>query len=266
MSKYLYAFKLSLASSLEYRFGFFVSLFGMGFRIMAMLFLWKSIFDHAGTEVVFGYTFSQVVLYTIVARIVSFIILPDIAGTLSGQIKSGGLSSMLVRPINFFSYHLATSWGNKAFSMIVILILTAILLAMLSLSLGFALSLIHILLFPLCLAMSFVINYFFYCVLGMLSFWVLQIDGIYGAVFIVVNVLSGGYFPLSVFGPAFNRIAAFLPFPYMLQFPVNALSGVYDVSYVLQGLGVQLLWAGIFALISFVLWKLGLRKYDAVGG
>ena len=100
----------------------------------------------------------------------------------------------------------------------------------------------------------------------MLSFWVLQIDGIYGAVFIVVNVLSGGYFPLSVFGPAFNRIAAFLPFPYMLQFPVNALSGVYDVSYVLQGLGVQLLWAGIFALISFVLWKLGLRKYDAVGG
>ncbi len=86
------------------------------------------------------------------------------------------------------------------------------------------------------------------------------------AVNLAVNMLSGGLFPLEVFGDTLQTIFNLLPFKYIISFPINIINGKLDLSLVWNGLFMQLLWICILTVIAALMWKRGTRKYIAVGG
>jgi len=79
-------------------------------------------------------------------------------------------------------------------------------------------------------------------------------------------VLSGGVFPLSVFGERFVAVSKFIPLSYTINYPIQILAGTVPSEEACQVLVIQVVWILVFILLANLLWKNGIRKYVAVGG
>ena len=109
-------------------------------------------------------------------------------------------------------------------------------------------------------ALRFIMQYTF----AMLAFWTERANAIEDLWFALYLFLSGYIAPLDVFPDAARRIAAVTPFPYMVYMPAKLMTSG-DASGLGTGLTVMALWAGGFLLIQRLLWRLGLRRYTAMG-
>jgi ABC-2 type transport system permease protein len=110
--------------------------------------------------------------------------------------------------------------------------------------------------------LQFLINY---CVAGV-SFWMSEIGGIFTIINVINAIISGGVFPLDIFGPVVVTVSKFLPFYYTTYFIVNILIGKVDYPALVNGLLVMLGWVVLLCLLIRLVWGRGIRKYIAAGG
>jgi ABC-2 type transport system permease protein len=118
----------------------------------------------------------------------------------------------------------------------------------------------------LALFFGFFINVLLNFMISMAAFWFSEVGNLFSTVYIVQLLLSGGIFPLSIFGNVFKTISDLLPFSYTIQFPVNIITNKLSGSEIGRGIMMQIIWIGLSALAAYYLWKRGLRRYMAVGG
>ena len=78
-------------------------------------------------------------------------------------------------------------------------------------------------------------------------------------------VLSGYLVPQAMFPEWVQRIAEWLPFRYMLGFPVEMMIGMADRAAVFRGLAIQWGMAAALALLAAAAWRAGLRRFEAFG-
>ena len=123
-----------------------------------------------------------------------------------------------------------------------------------------------VLLFIPALMGALVLNFLIFFCVGMWAFWLSEIGHLFEAVRIVIVVLSGGIFPLEIFGDTICNLLKFLPFAYAVGFPVDVLIGTVTGTDVMTGLVSQIVWIGMMLLISGSLWHLGSKKFLAAGG
>lgn len=79
-------------------------------------------------------------------------------------------------------------------------------------------------------------------------------------------VLSGYILPLELLPPWLWAVAKWLPFRFLLSFPVETILGLNDRGTTLEALAVQWLYVAFFLWGSLALWKRGLRRFAAYGG
>lgn len=102
--------------------------------------------------------------------------------------------------------------------LILLLICTSVLVAFSSIFLGLKLSLVRIVLFLVGLVLAVILNFFiFYCV-ALLSFWLTDVHLLFGTVSVVLVVVSGGVFPMDIFGKTAALLISLLPFGYTTRF------------------------------------------------
>lgn len=78
--------------------------------------------------------------------------------------------------------------------------------------------------------------------------------------------LAGSFAPTRLLPGIAGDIAAVLPLRWALEFPVRALVGELTEAQIMQGIGIQMLWICVTAVLFRALWARGLRRYAAVGG
>ena len=88
----------------------------------------------------------------------------------------------------------------------------------------------------------------------------------FGTVSVVIVVISGGIFPMDIFGEKFAFVMGLLPFGYTTQFPSNIINGRFDTVQIATGLLCQLFWIVLLFFAGKVMWKRGLHRFAAVGG
>ena len=77
--------------------------------------------------------------------------------------------------------------------------------------------------------------------------------------------LAGWIAPLALFPAWFRQFASWLPFRSTLGFPVEILTGQLSWPEIRFGFLVTLGWILLFLAIYRLLWRMGLRRYEAVG-
>lgn len=82
----------------------------------------------------------------------------------------------------------------------------------------------------------------------------------------MIMVMSGGVFPVSVFGAGYETISRYIPLTYTINYPIQILSGAVDTREAVEVLFIQLVWIVILAVLAKLSWNWGLKKYVAVGG
>ncbi len=264
--KYGKAFSLGLASAMEYRADFILSMVSALWPIFLQFFLWTCIYGGAGSGELFGYTYGQMIAYTIIANVVQRLGRTGFEYDMNDDIKNGGLDKYLVRPVVYFPYRMASFAGGKAAQFVVVFLFLLVAIVGINLAYGPIIAPVNVLWFLLSLVLALVLNFIIFFCVGMLAFQFSEIGFLYEAVRIVFIAFSGGIFPLDVFGEGVVRVMRFLPFLYTVNFPVNVLTGRTAGGEVVLGCLVQLLWIAALSFLSVRLWNQGLKKYIAAGG
>ena len=123
-------------------------------------------------------------------------------------------------------------------------------------------------LLPVALIGSWLLTFLVMATLGSLAFFIDQALGIFDVWLALYFSLSGYLFPLdflaqrAAWAPALARS---LPFYSMNGFPVELMLGQMDHEGALRALAVQWSYAAALLIITSLVWRAGMRRYNAFG-
>jgi ABC-2 type transport system permease protein len=265
VNKYRQAFIVGLQGNLVYRWTFAVRGVFSLVQLAVVFILWGAIF--AGTPSVGGFGFAQTLTYFILLLVLQFF-----TGAfnedyqISEEIRNGLINQFLLKPIDYFLYRLSIFFSARTVSGSLVLVPLAAALFLFHgrfaipeggwrLACGLP-----------ALAMSALIQFSIAYCFGMLTFWLLEIQGLVILSMAVESVLGGQLFPLDLLPPAVFRASQFLPFYYQTYFPAAIFSGRIDRGLAAEGLCLQAFWTLALTGLAKLLWNRGLRRFTAVGG
>ena len=266
MRKYLVCFKMSAGQGFEYRSDFLLNIFATFIPIAVQLFLWKAVYDNSGAEVINGRTYVEMIAYLLFAFFVTFFLTCSVANSVSSDIKDGNLNQYIIKPVNYFSYKLMNFYGEKVFITLAAVVLFGCSILILRGSCAYSISAGNILWFIALLVVSLLLQFFLYLCMGLSSFWITDAWGIFFGGRYIINILSGSFLPLDVFGDRFIAVLKWLPFQYTTYFPISVLQGKAETGQILQGIAIELVWVALLFGLSRLMWTRGQKKYIANGG
>ncbi|MDE7029655.1 MAG: ABC-2 family transporter protein [Lachnospiraceae bacterium] len=266
MNPYRCVFHMGIEKSLEYRVNFLLTMTSSIFPVIIQTIMWTYFYGKTDAAASTGYTYSQIMIYTLLATLVSQLVSTGFAWQMNDDIKRGGLNKYLVRPVHYGGYQLSSFLGEKIPQLLMLLVVSVAVISFSAAVFGLTLSATRILLFIISLLFALALNFFLFYTVALTSFWLTDVDQFFGTISIVLVVISGGVLPLDIFGEKTVLITKILPFGYTTQFPVNIINGRYDMQAVGVGFLCQLFWVAFFGILGEVLWKKGLQRYVAVSG
>jgi len=266
LSKYIASFKIGIGHSLEYRFDFFVLILSTLFPIIVQVFLWYAVFGGSSDDVMYGFTLQQMLAYVAIAGAVGKFVTTGIEETVNNDIHSGKLASFLIKPLNYIQFRMLQVFGQKLTPSVTLLVFTGAVLGVLWFLTGHETELYSILFFIAALLLGLLLNFYIFILISITAFWLTEVGRLFHAVNVILLVLSGGVFPISIFGETYVYISQYLPFQYTMYFPISVLTGSVTVFESCVGLLIQAMWIAVLCLSTKLLWNIGLNKFVAVGG
>ena len=110
---------------------------------------------------------------------------------------------------------------------------------------------------------AFILRFLLQGVIAMACFWSERALALERLLLIPYLFLSGLVAPLETFPPGVRAFALATPFPYTVAFPARVLMGA-EVNLGAGFLGLAL-WSGLFLILFLLLWRVGIRRYSAMG-
>jgi ABC-2 type transport system permease protein len=180
------------------------------------------------------------------------------------QIRQGQLSPKLLRPLDPFWEHVAAHVTER---LVRLPFMIAVVAAGLFLVPGTQLTpdWQHVLAYFLSINLAFLIRFLIAYSIGLMAFWWEQAVALDELYFVVAAFLTGSFAPLDLYPASARAIIEWLPFPYIIFYPVQILNGALSWAETGRVIGVQLLWLLVFILLRGLLWRRGLRRYGAMG-
>ncbi len=105
-----------------------------------------------------------------------------------------------------------------------------------------------------------------YLVVAAPGFWLVETRGLQILYMVVSGFLAGLFVPIWIFPHWLEMIAHATPFPSMLMYPVDIVSGRVDGLQSLALLGVQVAWLAGTATLGQLLTRAGRRHLEVQGG
>lgn len=250
--------------NLTYRFTVAMYRLGEIIEVLVLILMWSAIYA-AGTTVIKGFTLNEMITYVLIGNVFAAAVRNFLAGNVSRIIESGALSMFLVRPVSFIKYIFINELG-RSFLATVLSVLTQITMVFFFLdrvvinnSPGMWVIVVVTVFF------AFVIELLLGFLIGSIAFWTDETDGLHSMIERVKRFFSGGYFPLALLPVSLATVSFYLPFQYSFYAPAMLYMGKLSLGQGVIGLLVQLVWIVLLAILVGIVWKLGLKRYEAVG-
>ena len=252
--------RVGMAECLAYRAEFVIWLLTTTLPLV-MLGLWTSVASEGPFA---SFTSTHFVAYYLATLIVRNVTGTWVVWQVNDDIRRGRLSLRLLRPIHPFVTYAATHLASIPLRSLVALPFAAILLVSTGRT-ALTSDPLLVTLFFLSLAGAWAITFFLLVLIGSLGFFIEKSLAIFNLHLGLFAVLSGFLVPLPLLPEWAQRVAACTPFRYMLGFPVETLLGFHDRGEALTLLAVQWLFVAIVAIAATLVWRAGVRRYEAFG-
>jgi ABC-2 type transport system permease protein len=264
MKKYFALIRSGLMETLVYRMSFVIKIAGNLIYIIVIYFLWKAIFESAGTSTVAGMSFPETLVYLVLASSLFAVIDVYLVWDTYGLVQSGMIINDLIKPVGYRSFHYCPYFGNMISNFILTFIPTFFLVYFLSggyFTLG-----INLLWFIVSVIIAIMINlsidYFVSCiVLYTGSVW-----GINLAKETIVMLFGGALIPIAFFPEPLKTIVSYMPFQSIYNAPLMQLLGDLSPQKRLEMLLVQLFWAVVVYVASELFWRRAVKIITVNGG
>lgn len=207
-----------------------------------------------------GFSIAQLIWYlAFTESMVMSVSPPDV----DREVRSGDIAYRLARPLPYPLYQLSAMLGERLLRFV------------LNLLVGAAVALvvvgpITITPFALLAALSTGVVALFadrliIFAIGLLSFWVEDVSGLYLLYSRAVMLLGGTLIPLEAYPSWLATIAGALPFQYLMYYPARLLVRA-DLQSWLHVLSVQALVIAVTLVPLLLIYRLGLQRVNAQGG
>jgi ABC-2 type transport system permease protein len=225
--------------------------------------VWTSIANINGS--VNGYTANDFTTYYMTLLIVDQITSNIVIHTFGYKIQDGSLSGELVRPIHPILTNALVN--NIAFKALTIMGLAPIWIILYFLyKPDFSnVTLPNILLAVPAMIMAFFMGFLLSAAITSLAFWTTRVYSIHEFYFALILLFSGQFVPLPLMPKVIQNIAQFLPFQYLIYYPIQVILGNLSSQQIVQGYVTLFIWLGISLLFFNWVWRNGVKRYSAVG-
>ena len=268
MKKYLHVINIGFQNNLQYRVNYLTRTLFSFIPLFAMLSLWRTIYEHnPGAGDHNGFTQAQMIFYYMLVAVVDvFTAVNEDDWQIAADIREGNISQFLLKPVDYLWYRLCLFFsGRIAFISMASIPLAVFIFCYRDYFVAPA-SETALLLFPVSLVLTALLQFFISYAMAMLAFWLLEISTFIFILFAFEYLASGHLFPLDVLPPLVKQVLFLTPFPYQLYFPISIYMGKVAGADLWQGLLVQLLWVLLAYKFARFMWARGVKKYSAFGG
>jgi ABC-2 type transport system permease protein len=250
--------RINVAEELQYRSNFIASLLGTSFRMGTALLTVALFFSH--TSRLGGWSFWDVVVllgvFNALTGVIESVLRPGL-GQLAGDVKSGALDLVLVRPVDAQLYTSVRRLDIWRISDIALgLALAGYALA----RIGRPVAVMTIASFALAFAAAVAVVYAIWVALMSLAFWFVAVQNIS---ILFDGVYEAARYPVSAYPGALRFLFVYLiPVAWTTTIPASALTGRI-------GIGTALIATGVGALalaLTRALWNTAIRRYTSAGG
>lgn len=253
--------RVALAEALEYRAQAIFWLVTAVFPLVMMV-VWLAVAAEVGARL--GWSSTDFISYYVGAAMIQRFTGSWSAWQWEGDIRDGGLSVKLLRPCDPAHHYLAEQLGWKLFDLLLIVPIVTV-VAWLVPAVQFPLDPARFAALLLAVVAGFALSELMGYSFGMIAFWTTQSTALYGLLLGAGQFLSGYVAPLELYPAPLRALAALLPFRATIDLPVSILTGRANWPEIQAGLGLAAGWIVVFFLLYRLLYRLGLRRYEAVG-
>lgn len=223
---------------------------------LIMVAVWSKYY--AGGKTINSFTFNQLVSYYFMTIIVS-LWSSRVHENVKEDIKDGELANYVIKPFDYFGFRISWELGWYVIKFVLLL-----------LPLGFLFlnfqPQININIFALIsLIFSYLLSYCFSMIIGLTAFHTTETTGITNLYWMLTELFTGKVFPITLFALSVQKILNFLPFKYMVYFPVQIAIGKLSATEITRGLLMQFFWIVGLYLLARLIWKRGVKKFSGIG-
>jgi len=247
-----------------YRSHSMVSIFVGPVYFIVQYFIWTAVYGGGGT--LNGIEYSQMIRYFGITALIGYLTMDFADWNLSMLIRTGKFLTFALRPLNHRFFALSQKIGHRTLGFIFEFVPCALIFTLL-----FKVDMrpANLLWTLLSVALAFFMNFFVNYCIGMVSFWIVQSEGIRSFYMLLGGLFSGMALPLVFFPKPLQIIQFFLPFQYTSYVPAMVFLGNYSLGDIhlsipaivaIQGAAVFLVY-----IVSELLYRAAMKQFTAVG-
>ena len=253
--------RVGFAGAVAYRAEFLIWMFSTNMPLV-MLAIWSSV---AAEGAVGNYSQKSFTAYYLCALLVRLLTGSWVVWELTMEIRQGTLAMRLLRPLHPLIAYSAENLAAVPLRGLISIPLVVILLVWGGP--GAVTSDLRLwLMFLPAMFGAWLLTFLVMAMIGTLSLYFDSAASLFNAWLGFSAVLSGYLVPLDLFPPGFARVAAVLPFRFLLSYPVELMLGRIPPLQALALLGAQ--WAYVAAAFAgtLLVWRSGMKRFGAYGG
>ncbi|HET9079484.1 MAG TPA: ABC-2 family transporter protein [Trebonia sp.] len=181
------------------------------------------------------------------------------------RVKDGQVAVDFLRPVDLQAATIVTEAGAFLFALIP-RGLPSVLLGALVVGMRLPDSPAPYLLGAVSLVLGIVISAAAAYLIAVAGFWLVETRGLQVLYMVASGFLGGLFVPIALFPPWLRSLAEATPFPSIMMYPVNVLSGLDGTSGAAGLVAEQLAWLAALAVAGQVITRAGRRRLEVQGG
>lgn len=260
--------RICLAERLVYRGDFAIGTLMRFLPIVTQIFLWGAIFSSVGRDkTIKGYSYEDFVAYyllTMLGR--AFSSMPGLASGIARDIRDGTVKKYLIQPVDMLGFLLLNRIAHK-------LVYYGVLIGPFALVFFLCRNYFQgwpdattMAAFIASLIMAFMLGYFMESTIGMIGFWILEVNSLLFVYMLFTFFFSGHMFPIDILPDFFRTLIEATPLPYLAYFPAAVFLEKITGDALTRALLIEAGWIVFFIVASRVAFNRGVRRYSAFGG
>ncbi|TXK77424.1 ABC-2 family transporter protein [Paenibacillus sp. N3.4] len=262
MRVYLEFAKKSFQNNIVYRMDYLAGVVNAIVMIFVNISIWKAIYEEE--ESLEGVQFKMLVTYIVLSFLMQVVYMMD-EYIIESKVRSGLISSDLLKPINFRLYLLSHHLGTTVFRLLMQL-LPAIIVSIFLFKLLMPFSTIMFVYFILSALLGYLVLYNLNFIVWVSSFWFYWTFSLVTIKDAAVMIFSGALIPLWFLPQGIVDFIKLTPFDSIFYTPIRVYLGMIPQEEIWSSLMRQAFWIVILFVIGQLLWKAAAKKLVIQGG
>jgi ABC-2 type transport system permease protein len=184
---------------------------------------------------------------------------------LARRVKDGQVAVDFLRPVDLQAATIAAEAGGSLFALVP-RGLPSVLLGAVTVGIYLPTSPVFYLLGSVSLLLGIVISATTVYLIAVAGFWLVETRGLQILYMLASSLLGGLYVPIALFPQWLRIVAVATPFPSIMMYPVDVLSGLGGAVYAAELVLAQLAWLAGVAAVGQLLTRAGRRRLEVQGG